>query len=127
MFFGVQHGLHYLDHFAFLHEAMFGIQGAMSSYYQYYTNEEFSLAIDLKMFEKMKSVDDGFMLLLSSNPFKTEYLTPSTDNSVSGFENRLGMVGSLDRNPRVLLLPARQRAREGVRGPFGRPPQVRPR
>lgn len=92
MFFGAQHGLHYLDHFAFLHEALFGVQGAISSYYQYFTNEEFSLAFDLKLTEKMKSADDGFLLLLGVNSFRPEMLVPSDAATPAGFPNRLQKV-----------------------------------
>lgn len=92
MFYGMQNAVHYLDHFAFLHEVMFNIQGAMTSYYQFYTNEEFSLAFDLKQFGVMKEADDGFMVLLSTQPFKPDYIVPSDNKTAAGFENRLGKV-----------------------------------
>lgn len=92
MFYGTQNAVHFLDHFAFLHEVMFNVQGAMTSYYQFYTSEEFGLAFDLKLTGNMKDADDGFMVLLSANPFKPEMVVPNDDNTPKGFENRLGRV-----------------------------------
>lgn len=88
----MQNAVHFLDHFAFLHEVMFNLQGAMTSYYQYYANEEFSLAFDLKLTGTMKDADDGFMVLLSSNMFTPDVLESNDDDKLKGFGNRLGRV-----------------------------------
>jgi hypothetical protein len=119
MFYGIQNAVHYLDHFGFLHEVMFNIQGAMTSYYQFYTNEEFGLAFDLKVIGPMKDSDDGFMVLLSNNPFRADQLLPSDDTTPKGFENRLSKVGLPDRHPRLLFLLQRHRQGTSLRGSFG--------
>lgn len=92
MFYGIRHGIHYLDHFSFLQENLFGIQGAMTSYYQFFTNEEFSLSFDMSFVNTMGTKEDGFMLLLSSNPFKPEMLLPHDDALPASFEGKLTLV-----------------------------------
>lgn len=93
MFTGYERAVHYLDKFSFLTEKMFGIQGAMTSYYQFYTNEVFSLTFDLQFIEKPKTEEDGFLVLLSSEPFIPDFLNPSDElDSVKGFDLKLNAV-----------------------------------
>ena len=90
----MERAVHFLDKFTFLTESMFGVQGAMTSYYQFYTSEEFSLNFDLHMVEKMKSAEDGFLLLLSSAAFTTAHLNPEEPfASMKRFDQKLNAVG----------------------------------
>lgn len=93
MFFGVERGLHYLDKMTFLSEKIFGIQGLLSTYYQFHTNEEFSLTFDIHFYDRMKNSEDGFLLLLSKEQFRREWMYPSEEFSKSNqFEKKLGAV-----------------------------------
>lgn len=94
MFVGFERAVHFLDKFTFLSEKMFGITGAMTSYYKFHTNNEFSLTFDMHMYGKMKSAEDGFLILLGSSALTKEQLkVDDAYANLKGFEQKLNAVG----------------------------------
>lgn len=67
MWTGMQHAVHYYDHFSLLTSKMSGIMGTMTSNYPFVYKSEWSLALELGKMGQALSEKDGFMLLLSPN------------------------------------------------------------
>ena len=93
MFSGSERAVHYLDRLTLLSDKLFGVKGAMTSFYPFHTNEEFSLNFELQMTGSMKDKEDGFMFLMGSQPFQSIHLNvPSRYEKLPGFENKLKAV-----------------------------------
>lgn len=86
MWMGVQHAIHYFDHFSLLTHRMNNIKGMVTSNYPFHFKDEWSLTFELKKMGQSLNERDGFVMMLSPqniDAFEMGEENKSTDSFLS--------------------------------------------
>jgi hypothetical protein len=84
---GYHHALHYTDHFKFLGLHQSSLVGAITTNHRLSADKEFHLSFTLHKKGDMDSEHDGFLALLSTQPFKSEDLDYEV-NEIQGYQTK---------------------------------------
>lgn len=71
---GLGHALHYKDHFKFLNVLSSNLTGVMTTKYKLKADKEFHLSFGLTISGDRNTEEDGFVIMLSKQPFDKSYL-----------------------------------------------------
>ena len=71
---GLEHAIHFPDHLKILNPKMSNLTGVMTTSFKLKTKKEFNLGFTVQIHNEAQTEHDGFLLMLTKNPFKTSDL-----------------------------------------------------